>query len=191
MSRLPGPSLCIVGLVCTCFSSPGLPSALQSWCALVLVPWTLSLCCRACVHLFHLSGQPSLSQGLCVLLLAPQAHPLCGESCVHCPRFVCLPSLGTLACPWCHKGCVHWPGLYAMPHLATQACPLYCRVSMGFSRFPEPSVWLGPQSPSCSRAEKSRAGKCRFSVFCPLNPCSAWVSETPQLPLGPTCERAS
>ena len=120
--QLPRPALCIAELVCTGFGSLD------------------ALCCRACVHLFHLSSQPSLSRGLCVLLLAPQADPLYGESCVHCPRFVSLPSLGTLACPWCHKGCVHWLGLYAMPHLATQACPLYCRVSMGFSWFPEPSV---------------------------------------------------
>ena len=147
--QLPRPALCIAELVCTGFGSLD------------------ALCCRACVHLFHLSSQPSLSRGLCVLLLAPQADPLYGESCVHCPRFVSLPSLGTLACPWCHKGCVHWLGLYAMPHLATQACPLYCRVSMGFSWFPEPSVWLGPQSPSCSRAEKSWAEKCRFFCFLP------------------------
>ena len=43
------PSLCVVGLARPSFSSPGLPSALQSRYALVLGPWTLSLCLRAYV----------------------------------------------------------------------------------------------------------------------------------------------
>lgn len=177
MSRLPGPSFCIVGLVRTCFSSPGLPSALQCWCALVLVPWTLSLGCR----------------GTC--FVSP-ACPLCLRACVFffwllrptlCAARVVCTALGLylFSAPWpalCATRVVRWGGLYATPHLATQACPLCCWISVGFSQFPEPSVWLGPQSPSCSRPEK-----CKFFCFVP----SKSLLCPPQLPLGSTCNRAS
>jgi len=67
LSQLPGPSLCVVGLVCTCFISLGRPSMLQGLCALASAPWSYRLCRGASAHLFHLIGQ---LQGLCVLLAA-------------------------------------------------------------------------------------------------------------------------
>ena len=73
--------------------------------------------------------------------------------------------------------CVHWRGLYAAFLSAPWSCPLFHGASVSFFWFPEPAIWLGPQSVSCLWAEK-----CNFlcflpskSLFCPVS----WDSSAP------------
>ena len=69
---------------------------------------------------------------------------------------------------------------------APLACPLHCKASVGFSQFPEPALWLGPQLWAAYGLRSAD-----FSVFCPLSPGFAQFSKIPQLSLGSACEGAS
>ena len=189
-------TLCVMGFVCTSLGFLGPPSGLWGLCALVSAPQACPLHCRAGVHWFWFRGPSVWVAGLVCTCFVSPACPLCLRACVFffwllrptlCAARVVCTALGLylFSAPWpalCATRVVCWGGLYATPHLATQACPLCCWISVDFSQFPEPSVWLGPQSPSCSRAEK-----CRFFCFLP----SKSLLCPPQLPLGATCDRAS
>ena len=95
LSRFPRPSLCVAGLVCTCFGSPGLPFASQGLCALILASWS-ALCIEGfgCTSL-GFRGPRAALQGSCGLVLAPPARSL------HCGVWVHLFRLTT--CPLCSR----------------------------------------------------------------------------------------
>ena len=103
------------------------------------------LCRGACVHLFH----PAHCGAYVFFFWLPRPSP-CAASVV-CAAEVCTPPLCQHPGPTLCTARVVCAGvLYASPLSATQACPLCHGVSMGFSQFPEPTIWLGPQSMSCS-----------------------------------------
>ena len=88
-----------------------------------------------------LTGLPSAPHNLCAL------------------QSVCMPPLSWHAgLPSVLRGLRVLEKFICLPTLGTTGC----RASMGFS-FPEPTVWLVPQSVSCSWAEK-----CSFSLFSAL-----------------------
>lgn len=114
-SQLPEPSLCAVGLLFTCLSSPGPPSA--SWdlyCPCFVSP-ACTLCCRACV-IFLWLPRPTLCAMRFVCTaevcmppsLSTQAHCLHRKSCVNWQGLYARLLLDTWAHPLYHKGCVHW-----------------------------------------------------------------------------------
>jgi len=132
LSLLPGPSLCvIIGLVCTCFSSPTYP-----------------LCCRACVFFFRLPSPPSvphvlyaLERFVCHISLSMPGPPSAQGLC-ELERFVYLPSLGTLGLPsdlWGFCGLLlvsqahhSWWAVYG---LRSAAFSVFCLLSPCFASF--------------------------------------------------------
>ena len=149
------------------------------------MPGAHPLCCEACLHLFLLTrlalyvtglvclfsslGLPSVLHGLCALqgfmsasLLAPQACSLHCE--VHVGCRVC-----TLGLSWHPR-----PTLYAMGFLWASISSLSLPSGQGYS------LWAVYGLRSAA-----------FSVFCPLSPCFAWLSEILQHPLGPAYKGAS
>lgn len=80
--KCPELTFCVVRLMCTCFSSSGLPSMSQGLCVFS-VPWACPLCCTVCVHCRSL--WPSWLPGL--------LSALWGLHGLH--RFVHWASLGT------------------------------------------------------------------------------------------------
>ena len=136
---------------------------------------------RACLWL---TGPASMLQGLCVLW-APQASSAPWSLCA-LERFVCHTFLGNLGMPSAPHGLcalerfvccatLSYPGLSSAlqglcvlqrfvccPSLGNPACLLCCGTSMGFSQFPKPAVWSGPQSEHLLWAEN-----CSFLCFLP------------------------
>ena len=142
-------TLCVTGLVCTCFGSPGLPFA--SLCALILAPMH-ALCvagfmctcfisppCPLCHECRVLSAVPG---GLCALpVYIPPVYRCPGPICllchtrppgpalctsrVVCTGWVCLRHHTQLPGPaLCAARAVRWLGLYAAPPSVPQACRL-------------------------------------------------------------------
>ena len=174
LSQLPGPSLCIMGLVCTCLGSPDPASMPRGLCACCISLPAYPVCRRggggagkgagggegrAGMFFFHL---PVLT--LCTLRFV-------------CTAEVCMPWL-SWAHPLCHEGCVCWSGLYAVRLLAPRALQSAAGASVGFSQFPKPAVSSGPQSMSSLQAEK-----CSFLCFLPSKSLLCLVFQDSTAPL--------
>ena len=166
LSQLPGPSLCIMGLVCTCLGSPDPASMPRGLCACCISLPAYPVCRR---------GGGRGREGWCVLLSSPCAHPLHPEVCVHCRGLYAKLSW---AHPLCHEGCVCWSGLYAVRLLAPRALQSAAGASVGFSQFPKPAVSSGPQSMSSLQAEK-----CSFLCFLPSKSLLCLVFQDSTAPL--------
>ena len=109
--KCPELTLCVMKLVCTCFSSPGLPSMLQGLCVFS-VPWACPLCCMACVH----------CRGLCVPLSWPHRPALC------IVRFAWAAEVCTLGLSWHPR-----PTLYAVGFLWASLSSLSLPSGQGYS----------------------------------------------------------
>ena len=137
LSQLSELILCVVGLVCTCLGSPGLPSASQGLCSLLSAPCVCPSCCRVCVHFCPCACPPCCR--VCVSLF-------CLTSLPSLLRDLCVPLSGPLACPLCHEGCVHCPSSYASLSLSLHpGLPFALRGLFALQGF----VWhatLGPLS---------------------------------------------
>ena len=157
-------------------SSLALPSA--SWRPVwaSLSPSACLLCGGACVHLLGLTGPALYIVGLVSLVSAPQACPLCYGACVHMFLFS-APALCTARFV-CSEFHVWIPRISWHP-----GWPLHLGLLVDFPWFPEPAVWLGPQSMSCLWAEKCNFLFSALQVLC--------FDRDPLLPLGPPCEGAS
>ena len=163
----------------------------QCFCPLVL-PWTAdwSLLGRGLRGSFPVSL--ILPSSLCGLPSAPWSWPLHGGSRVYFFSSPVPPSVlqglrvllsSPQAWPLCCRACAPWRCLYAVPLSLSRARPLWNGVSLGSPFLPSGQG----HSPWAVYGLRSAA----FSIFCPLGPCFAQLSEIPQLPLGPTCEGIS
>ena len=122
----------------------------------------------------------SVLWGLCAQVWAPQACPLLCGAWAHSAPWPSLLVAGPV-CPLlprlpCALGSPCPLSACAAPHPAAWAHPLCAARFLQPSQFPEPTVWLGPQSASCSQAEK-----CRLLCFLPSKPLLSPVFKTPQL----------
>ena len=118
-----------------------------------------------------LSTLPSASQRLV------WGFPQPPELALYVARLVCssFGSVGPCSVP---HGLCALQRFVCMPLLAPSTHPLHCWASVGFSQFPKPAVWSGPQYVSCLWAEK-----CSFLCFM-LSGSLLYPAEIPQLPLG-------
>ena len=155
LTQCPKSTLCVAGLVCPCFSSPG---------------WPLRR--GASVDIFRLTACILGRRGYLFFFW------LCREGCVRCPSLYASALWAPLSRPL-RRLC-----LSAASHSATWACPLYCkgcvrwfvcRAILGPGS--QPSVW--GHSPRAANGLRGVA----FSVYCPSSPCFAWFSKTSAAPL--------
>lgn len=84
----------------------------------------------------------------------------------------------------------HQPAPYVLrlvcPSFGSPRPPFLPQCSCGPLSVPQSAIFLLPQSVSFLWAEK-----CSYLCFLPAKSCFAWLSEIPQVPLGPPCEGAS
>ena len=136
-----------------------------------------SVLVRSCVDLF-LAPQPCLLRhgDLCGLPSALWAHRLRRGAGAHLPRLpepaLCVKGLvGSFSgspAPLYPVVCVPRRGLYAAPLLAPLGCPPSYRAST--ASFCSPS-------PLSGQSHRPWLWSAALSVFCPLSPCSALLSE--------------
>ena len=131
LSQLPGPSLCIMGLVCTCLGSPDPASMPRGLCACCISLPAYPVCRR---------GGGRGREGWCVLLSSPCAHPLHPEVCVHCRGLYAMALLGPPSVP---RGlCVlEWFVCCATP--GTPGPPISCRGFCGLLSVPQACRLVG------------------------------------------------
>ena len=131
-------TLCVVKLVCTCSSSPGLPSMSQGLCV-YSVPWACPLCCMACVH----------CRGLCLPLSWPPRPALCIVRFTWAAEFVHWASLGIPgppSMPWGFCGLLSVP--WACHLVRATVCELFMDWEVQLSLF---SALLVPALPGFLR----------------------------------------
>ena len=125
LTQCPRSTLCVAGLVCPCFSSPGWP-----------------LRCGASVDLFRLTAYILGRRGFL-------SFWLCREGCVRCPSLYASPLRAPLSRPL-RRLCL--PHHTRLPGPALCTARVVCAgwaCMPRHSRSWEPAVCLGPQSPSC------------------------------------------
>ena len=137
----------------------------------------------ACASVSPLS-LPSVSRGLCALVSAHQA------TVYYCRAYVLLFRLTSHSASrgFCVLVLAHWPSLNAaglMCSFGSPGPPFVPQGSCGPLSVPQSAIFLLPQSVSFLWAEK-----CSYLCFLPSKSCFAWLSEIPQVPLGPPCEGA-
>ena len=104
----------------------------------------------------------------------------------------CVGSLGPsfMSRDLCALVSAHQPAPYVprlvCPSFGSPGPPFVPQGSCGPLSVPQSAIFLLPQSVSFLWAEK-----CSYLCFLPSKSCFAWLSEIPQVPLGPPCEGAS
>ena len=182
MAAPPAPFSVLWRLVWASLRPLSSPTILQGLCALVSTRWAHLLCHRACVYLSQFPGPALHCHRACVNLSLHLQGP------AHCLLDLECSSLSYLGLPSAPQGsCALESFEYHASLIPTPPKPDLC---MGL-------LWssLGSQSLPSGRSHSPRAvdglRSAIFSVFCPLSPCLAQLSEISQLPFGAPCEGAS